>query len=83
MPHSVPLVCVAGELSLGLGTLPALEQHRAEAAAEPAWGTGRPQSPSEGPGEGQGDTVSASTPGRADSGKVDTELELISPSGCK
>lgn len=54
MPHSVPFVCVAGELSLCLGTLPALEQHRAEASAEPAWGTGRPQCPSEGPGEGQG-----------------------------
>lgn len=54
MTLSVPFLCVAGELSLCLGTLPALEQHRAEASGEAAWGTGRLQSLSEGPGEVQG-----------------------------
>lgn len=54
MTHSVPFVCVAGELSLCLGRLPALEQHRAEASGEPAWGTGRLQLLSEEPGEVQG-----------------------------
>lgn len=54
MTHSVPLVCLAGESSLCLGRLPAFEQHRAEASAEPAWGTGGRQSLGEEPGEVQG-----------------------------
>lgn len=70
MTHSVPFVCLAGESSLCLGRLPAFEQHRAEASGEAAWGTGRLQPL----GKFRVDTVSASTAGRADFGKVHTEL---------
>lgn len=64
-------------------SVPFYVQHRAEACGEPAWAFLHCGPSMKSPGRSRVDTLNASAGSSADFGMVHTELELISPSGCK